>query len=576
MALNIGPRLGFGAMRLSELEESAALRLVHEAFDRGICFFDTADVYAPTPEETGHNERLLAKALSERRDEVVVATKGGLRREGKKWIPDGRAKHLKAACEASLEALAVDCIDLYQLHVVDPRAPVTTSVRALASLREQGKIRHVGLCNVRLEDLEAAREIVEIESVQVELSPVEQTPLKNGVAQYCMDHGIRLIAHSPLGGRRRNRRIAKLPVLREIAKRHGVGPYEIALAWLRSLDPAVVPIPGATRVDSLVSSVHALEVTLTDEDVAELDEAFRAGAILRSAPRAVPVDTAREVVLFVGYPGAGKSTLAESWAARGYKRLNRDVQGGTLAALLPELDRLLASGERRVVLDNTYPRRESRFDVIETARRHEVPVRCLWLQTSLEQAQVNAVRRMVAKYGRLLQPHEMKSSKDPNDFGPDAQFRYRRMLEPPRPEEGFAAIEEVPFTPLEPPRSGRALILDELGAFDVVRRYVEDGYRIVQLTYEPGASEMVRRLEVEGIEIEVFACTHPRGPSVCWCRKPLPGLGVLAIEKFGLDPEACIVVGDSAVDRGFAERLGFQLVSPEEFYGGRARARKEA
>ena len=566
MTLDLGGGLGFGVMRLSELDETPALRLIQEALDRGVRFFDTADVYAPSADEMGHNERLLAKALGRRADDVVVATKGGLRREGKQWIPDGRAKHLKAACEASLEALGVDHIELYQLHALDPKVPLATSVRALASLQKQGKVRHVGLCNVRLEDIEAAREIVEIASVQVELSPLTQTPLKNGVVQYCARQGIRLIAHSPLGGHRRAKRISKLLVLQAIRKRHGVSAHEIALAWLRSIDSVVMPIPGATRVDSLVSSLHGLDVTLADDDLAELDEAFPAGAIVRAPPAPAPIDADGEVALFVGYPGAGKSTFAESWASRGYTRLNRDVEGGTLADLLPELDQRLASGERRVVLDNTYPRRDSRFDVIETARRHGVPVRCLWLETTLEQAQVNAVRRMVARHGRLLEPAEMKLSKDPTDFTPEAQFRYRRELEPPRPEEGFSEIEKVRFVRREEPRNQKAVFLDELGSLEVLKRYVENDYRIIQLKYQPhqvGSAEIETRVEVDGVEIVVLTCTHQPGPAVCWCRKPLPGLGVLSIERYGLDPGECIVVGDSPADRGFAERLGFQLVSPK-------------
>ncbi len=562
--------LGLGAMRLSlaEVDEPSALRLIHEAFDRGIRLFDTADVYAPSATEIGHNERLLAKALGNRQGDIVVATKGGLRRQAKQWIPDGRAKHLKTACEASLRSLGVEQIDLYQLHAPDPRVPLGTSLRALASLQKQGKIRDVGLCNVRLEDIEAARQIVDVASVQVELSPLAQTPLKNGIVEYCVKHGIHLIAHSPLGGHRRAKRLSRVPVLQSVAKRHGVSAFEIALAWLRKVDAVVLPIPGATRVDSLVSSLHALELSLTDEDLAELDEAMPAASIVRK-PRVAPAASEEELVLFVGYPGAGKSTLAESWLARGYTRLNRDVEGGTLADLVPELERRLIAGERRIVLDNTYPRRESRFDVIETARRHGVSVRCVWLDTTLEQAQVNAVRRMISRHGRLLEPSEMKTSKEPNDFTPEAQFRYRRELEAPRLEEGFSAIDNVQFASRgEGRRSGKAVFLDALGSsVDILKSYAADGYRIVQLTYRPGAGDREGRIDLGGVEIEVLACTHAPGPAVCWCRKPLPGLGVLLIEKYGLDPGQCIVVGESAADRSFSERLGLRLVSPDEFSG---------
>lgn len=561
-------KLGFGVMRLSELEEAPALRLIHEALDRGVRFFDTADVYAPSADAIGHNERLLARALGRRREDIVIATKGGLRREGKRWIPDGRAKHLKAACEASLKALGVERLDVYQLHVLDPKVPLATSVRALASLQKQGKVGRVGLCNVRLEDVEAAREIIEVASVQVELNALTLTPLKNGVVDYCVREGIRLVAHSPLGGRRRTRRLAKLPVLRAVAERHGVSAHEIGLAWLRSIDASILPIPGATRVESLLSSLHALDVTLTDADLAELDLAFPAGRILRSPPAMIPAavdaDTDTDVVLFVGYPGAGKSTLAEPMAAQGYSRLNRDAHGGALADLLPELDRRLGEGERRIVLDNTYPRRESRFDVIETARRHGIAVRCVWLETTLEQAQVNAVRRMVARHGRLLEPAEMKASNDPNDFTPEAQFRYRRELEAPRLEEGFSSIDRAPFVPAGEKEVGKAIFVSEIDRVGMLAGYAADGFRIIQLTYQPGSRESSTRIDVGDVEVDVLACVHPPGPADCWCRKPLPGLGVVAIERFGLDPKRCIVVGDSAADRGFAERLGFRRIAPSE------------
>lgn len=564
MTLDVGCGLGLGAMRLSEVDASRALRIVHEALDRGVRLFDTADVYAPSAEEVGHNERLLAEALGGR---GVVATKGGLRREGKKWIPDGRAKHLKTACESSLKALGVEHIELYQLHALDPKVPLATSVRALSALQQQGKIRRIGLCNVRLEDIEAAREIVPIDAVQVELNPLAQAPLKNGVIPYCARHRIRVIAHSPLGGHRRTKRIRKLPVLSAIAKRHGVSAHEVALVWLRGVDPIVLPIPGATRVESLVSSLHALDVVLTDEDWAALDDAHPAGRSVRSPPTRAPAGGGREVALFMGYPGAGKSTLAQSW--RGYTRLNRDTEGGTLAELVPELDRRLAEGDKRVVLDNTYPRRDTRFDVIETARRHGVPVRCVWLETTLEQSQVNAVRRMVNKHGRLLQPEEMKSSPDPNDFGPEAQFRYRRELDPPRGEEGFSEIERVPFVADEMLRTVKAVFVDEIGPTDVLRRYADDGYRIIRLVYDPGGRDARGSTVVDGVAIDVLACTHPPGRALCWCRKPLPGLGVVCVETFELDAGQCIIVGTSAADRGFADRLGLELVSPESFYQAR-------
>ena len=166
---------------------------------------------------------------------------------------------------------------------------------------------------------------------------------------------------------------------------------------------------------------------------------------------------------------------------------------------------------------------------------------------------------MLAKHGRLLEPEEMKSSRDPNDFTPEAQFRYRRELEPPREEEGFSAIERLPFAGTFEGGSGKAIFFDAAGETDALKRYAEDGYRLIRVTYLPGASDARFRERVGGLDVEVLACVHPPGPTVCWCRKPLPGLGVVAIEEYDLDPKQCIVVAASAADRGFAERLGFEL-----------------
>ncbi|TDI38302.1 MAG: hypothetical protein E2P02_20925 [Acidobacteria bacterium] len=560
--------LGLGLMRLSsgDVSEDAALRVLHEALDRGVALFDTADVYAPSAGEIGHNERLLAKALAGRSSSVVVATKGGLRRQGKRLIPDGRAKHLKAACEASLRALGVECIDLYQLHAPDPKVPLATSLRALNALQNEGKVRDIGICNINLEQLLAARAMATIAAVQVELSPFELTPLKNGVVDHCVQHGIAIIAHSPFGGHRRAKRIGRKEPFAAIAKRHGVTAYEVALAWLRHIHSVIRPIPGVTRVETLVSCLHALDVALSAADIAELEEAFPAG---RPGPRRAPKRLEGEVVLFVGYPGAGKSTLAESWVERGYGCLNRDERGGNLAGLRLALADRLANGEKRLVLDNTYPRRASRFDVVETAWKHGAAVRCLWLETTLEQAQVNAVTRMVKRHGRLLTPEEIQASQSPNTFPPEAQFRYRRELEPPREDEGFVAIERVAFERRDKSgRTGKAVFVDyahlqERGALE---RYLAEGYRLFCLAYLPGLDEARAQEDFarasKGLDIELHFCPHEPGPAICWCRKPLPGLGVLLIEKYALDPARCLVLGDTLAERGFAERLGCRLVTP--------------
>ena len=283
--------------------------------DAGATLLDRADAYCWDDSETGHNERLIAEALrrsSGNRSAVEVATKGGMRRPKGAWIADGKAKSLRGACEASLRALGVDAIDLYQLHVVDPKTSFETSVRALAALKAEGKVKRVGLCNVTVGQIKAAREIVEIASVQVSLSVLDDEKLRNGVAEYCRDAGIRLIAYRPLGGADKVARLARDPVLLGVAARHGVTPQEVALAWL--IDLRLVPIPGATRVETATSSGRALGVRLTDEERSVLDAAF-SGRLLRvpRSERRPKADAEGEVVLVMGMPAAGKSGVAREF-----------------------------------------------------------------------------------------------------------------------------------------------------------------------------------------------------------------------------------------------------------------------
>lgn len=198
--------LAMGCMRLStkpDRDEARSLAVLRAALEAGVTLFDTADVYCRDDTELGHNERLIARALASwagDRSRVQLATKGGLTRPDGRWVPDGRARHLLAACEASRRALGVERIDLYLLHAPDPAIKLDTSVRALASLKRAGSVAAIGLCNVGVRQIRQALEQTELAAVQVELSCLHDDGIRSGVAAFCIANGIRLLAYRPLGG----------------------------------------------------------------------------------------------------------------------------------------------------------------------------------------------------------------------------------------------------------------------------------------------------------------------------------------------------------------------------------------
>jgi aryl-alcohol dehydrogenase-like predicted oxidoreductase len=569
--------IGMGCMRLSterDRDEARGLAVLHAALDAGVTFLDTADAYAWDDTETGHNERLIARALATwngDRARVTVATKGGLTRPGGRWVANGRAQHLAAACDASCRALGVDRIDLYQLHAPDPRTPLATSVRALDRLKRDGRVTAIGLCNVNLRQLEEARQITTIDAVQVELGIWTDDAILSGVVPYCVAHGIRVIAYRPFGGPAKRARVQNDPALSQIAAAHSATPHEVVLAWLLDLSEHILPIPGATQSDTARSIARAREIVLTDTDRAAFAQGFGApGASVRRPTSRMTAPARRpdgEIVLVMGLPASGKSTIAQEFVEQGYARLNRDEAGGSLVDLIPALDRAVEAGTSRVVLDNTYTTRKTRAPIVAAAARHGLPVRGVWLDTPLEDAQTNAVWRMVTRYGRLLDPAEMRRSRDPGVFGPGVLFRYRRELEPPQMDEGFSALEVRPFTRApDPTRTARAVILwcdDEVfeGRDEVLQRYRRDGFLILRLAWLPGMAAGA------GAPAGIDAyCPHPAGPPVCWCRKPLPGLGVLMIHRHALDASQCLYVGAGPQDPGFARRLGFVFRPADEFF----------
>ncbi|HUY38621.1 MAG TPA: aldo/keto reductase [Candidatus Binataceae bacterium] len=265
-------RLGFGAMRVTGSgvwgeppDRREAVRVIRRAVELGINLIDTADAYGPEV-----SENLIAEAIHPYPANLVIATKGGYTRPGpNSWVPNGRPKHLKEACDGSLKRLKLDRIDLYQLHTPDPKVPLEESIAALADLREAGKIRHIGVSNFSADQLKAARAIVPIVSVQnnYNLAYRESEP----VLDYCEAEGLGFIPYFPLGSGNllRNQR------LNEIATRLGATPGQIALAWLLRRSRAMLPIPGTSSLAHLEENTHARAVALEDADYRALDRAAR-------------------------------------------------------------------------------------------------------------------------------------------------------------------------------------------------------------------------------------------------------------------------------------------------------------
>jgi aryl-alcohol dehydrogenase-like predicted oxidoreductase/predicted kinase len=539
-------RIGLGCMRMPN--DQSGIETIAAAAEAGITVFDTARAY-------GDNEALVARALRGRRARIV--TKGGMTRPGGAWVPDGRAKAIRADCEASLVALDGLPIDLYLVHAPDPRTPWRTTVRALARLLDEGLVQHVGVSNVNRSQLDEALELAPIAAVEVALSPFDDSALRGGVVERCAELGIAVIAHSPLGGPKRAARLARDATLARIAKARGAIPAEIALAWLLQLSPVVVPIPGARRPETARSAARAAALVLETGDRAALDRAFGSA---RPARKAQQQDDA-DVVLVMGIPGAGKTRVAEDYVARGYLRLNRDERGGSLRELAEALDEALASGVRRVVLDNTYLTRASRSYVIDAANRHGAAARCVWLDTPLAQAQVNVVERVLDRFGALPSPEELKSlSREPGIHTPTTQMRTLRELEPPSTDEGLAAVDRTPFVRVHGP--GRPGVFVAGAALQRPGWEADRDAPHLVFDWNPDGTpdDLAAAAATLAAEVEVAVCPHPGGPPTCWCRPPLPGLPLVFARTHGIDLSRSMLVGTSPAHRTLATTLGARYV----------------
>ena len=266
-------RLGYGAMRITgegiwgePADRENAKKVLRRAVELGVDFIDTADSYGPTV-----SEPLIGEALAPYAKGTVIATKGGLTRQGpNKWLPVGRPEYLTQEVEMSLRWLKRERLDLWQLHRIDPKVPVEESLSAIKELQAAGKIRFVGLSEVSVEEIEQARKVVEIVSVQNQYNLSDRK--SEAVLEYCEREGLAFIPWFPVAGGKLVEPGGKLD---ELAKKHGATVSQLSLAWLLHRSPVMLPIPGTSSVKHLEENLKAADVTLSDAEWQELEAAAK-------------------------------------------------------------------------------------------------------------------------------------------------------------------------------------------------------------------------------------------------------------------------------------------------------------
>jgi len=308
-----------------------------------------------------------------------------------------------------------------------------------------------------------------------------------------------------------------------------------------------------------------------------------------------------QVNMVVGFPASGKSTVTKELIKKGAVSLNRDTEGGTIVGLLPKLEALLKDG-KDVVLDNTFPTIEVRKPFIELAKKYSTDVVCTLMSTSIEDAQFNVVQRAIGLIGKFPTPEAIKAAKHTNIFPPTVLFKYKKEFQKPTVEEGFSKVDVHKFVRLENPEfTNKALIVDydgtlreciggnekfpvskdqieiKAGRAKVLQAYKDKGYILLGISNQSGVhkGELTEQTAIElfehtnkglGIDIEYRFCPHQSAPISCYCRKPMPGIGVEFILKHKLNRKECIFVGDMTTDETFAKRAGFQYVDHAEFF----------
>ena len=322
-----------------------------------------------------------------------------------------------------------------------------------------------------------------------------------------------------------------------------------------------------------------------------------------------------EITVVLGYPASGKSTVVKEFVDKGFHRVNRDEIGGSLDDLIPHVASGIDAG-KNVVLDNTYSTRASRKSLLDFAKSKNIPVNCVWLQTSFEDSQLNACLRMMERVGKIMMPEDFKGNKDPNLFPPAVLFKYKKeitakeeingkkvKINVPSVEEGFAKVEKRKFNRIWSPEyvnsaaiydadgtlresTGKEpwpLVPDDVVLIDGAKEHVHREAKANdfvfgisnQSTHEKKEyktpldvidSCFDRTNDLLDYEIPWFYCPHYRFPVQCYCRKPQCGLGAYLIYKFKLDPSKCTYYGDNTTDKTFAKRCGFNFVHVSEMY----------
>lgn len=271
--------IGLGAMPMSlsnRPPEAQAIATIHRALDLGVTLIDTADSYCLDESDKHHNERLIHKALKlypGDTSQVVVATKGGLMRPNGAWTRNGNPDHLRQTIQDSFAALGGEKpIDVWQYHAPDPEYAIEAALAPAKEAVEQGIVRFIGVSNFSVEQIKRARDQVEIVSIQNQYNPWNRQPEFDGVLEYCERKGLTFFPWSPLGGSQRVKGLQEFAPIANLAQAKGVSVYAIVLAWLRAKSPCVLPIPGASKPESITDSLTALNVTLSSREVEQIDQ----------------------------------------------------------------------------------------------------------------------------------------------------------------------------------------------------------------------------------------------------------------------------------------------------------------